>query len=145
MNPSHRTCLQGKVSVESLPALTPPFPPDAPRRKRLSLPQGELASFHDGEPGMRYIAGIVLQPGSVRGNHYHEAKNERLYVVAGELDLVLEDVDTGERETVRLGPGDLACIPPRVAHALRVVQAGYAIEFSPEAFDAADTFRRPLT
>ena len=60
------TWLDGKVTRQKLASLIPPVPPDAPRVKRLMLPQGELAQFHDGEEGMRYVASVELKPGTVR-------------------------------------------------------------------------------
>src|SRR5208283_1863182 len=68
--------LSGKVVKWSLPALEPPFAPDAPALKRLLLPQGELAQVYDAEDAVRYIACLDLLAGTVRGNHYHKAKRE---------------------------------------------------------------------
>ena len=138
------TWLDGKVTRQKLASLIPPVPPDAPRLKRLMLPQGELAQFHDGEEGMRYVASVELKPGTVRGNHYHEKKREWFYMISGELFLIVQDLDSGIREQINLKPGDLVYISPKVAHAFQVQAPGYAVEFSPVAFDAADTYRAPL-
>jgi len=133
--------LNGRVVKRTLPALTPPTAPGAPVLKRLLLPQGELAQFWDGEHPINYIAYIELRPGTVRGNHYHKAKFEHVYVVQGELTLLVEDVQTHERDSVPVQGGELVSIPTMVAHALHVASSGSAVEFSPERFDLVDTYK----
>lgn len=136
--------LSDKVSKQSLPCLTPPTTSDAPMLKRLLLPQGELAQFHDSETPVRYLAMLDLLEGTIRGQHYHLRKEEWVYLGRGELTLVVEDITTKERETIPVRAGDLVHIAPGIAHALRVVETGYAVEFSPLRFDSADTHRYPL-
>lgn len=136
--------LAGKVRKTTLPALTPPTGPDAPSLKRLLLTQGELAQFHDADEPIRYMAYIELREGTVRGNHYHEVKAEFVYLIAGALQLVVEDLATNVRETIPMQAGDLAFISTRVAHALQITKPGHAIEFSSARFDAADTHRHTL-
>src|SRR5207244_1538986 len=104
----------------------------------LLLPQGELAQFYDAEQGVRYLAFIELRSGSVRGNHYHRVKEEWVYIIAGELALIVEDISTRARESLPLGAGDLVFIPTGIAHALQVQQTGQAIEFSVARFDPLD-------
>ncbi len=108
------------------------------------LPQGELAQFYDGDEGIRYIAQIELQSGSVRGNHYHKAKCEWVYMMSGEVTLIVEDLESNRRETMQLISGDLAFIQTGVVHALQVTKSGQAIEFSIARFDPADIYRHKL-
>lgn len=138
----HQAFLGGRVRKIILPTLT--APPDSPLSgiKRLLLEQGELAQFYDGEEGMHYLAAIELRPDTFRGNHYHRSKIEWLYVIQGQLVLQVMDVDDGKRDSLLLGPGELAVIPTRIAHALHARAAGYAIEFSPTRFEPADTYRQ---
>jgi uncharacterized cupin superfamily protein len=89
---------------------------------------------------MQYVAYAELRAGAVRGNHYHKIKQEWLYIISGKLSLVLEDIESGLRDTLTLARGDLAFIPTGVAHALHVQESGHAIEFSPSAFDPTDSF-----
>lgn len=112
--------------------------------KRLALAQGELAQFHDADFPVRYIASIELRPGLPRGNHYHRVKREFIYLVQGEIVLRLEDVATRESWEFRLRAGDLAFVDAEIAHVLEPVMAGLGIEFSEEAFDAADTVRHEV-
>ena len=116
----------------------------APAVKRLLLPQGELAQFYDDDEPIRYLAFLELRAGGVRANHYHKIKRELLYMIGGELLLIVEDIDSGERVPLSLQPGDLAAIQPGIAHALQTVVPGQAIEFSTTRFDPADIHRFPL-
>jgi hypothetical protein len=141
----HATFLDGKVLKRTLPALPSASGSDEPRLKRLLLPQGELAQFYDGEEGMRYLAFIGLQTGAARGHHYHKFKQEWLYLIQGELLLLVEDIESKIRESLPLRTGDVALISPNIAHAFRPLQPGQAVEYSPTRFNRADTFPYPLT
>jgi uncharacterized cupin superfamily protein len=121
-----------------------PLGPDAPVLKRLLLPQGELAQFYDAEEGVRYMAFIELLPGQVRGNHYHKVKEELVYVIRGEVLLSVADIDSKAHASLALRAGDLAVIRTGIAHAIRTVEPGQAIEFAIARFDAADIHRFPL-
>jgi len=136
--------LGGKVWKKTLPILTPPFDPSSPTLKRLLLPQGELAQFHDSDEPIRYLAFLELLWGTVRGNHYHQAKDEFLYLIHGNLLVLIEDLDAGVKESVPMFAGELLFLPPRIAHAFQVLEAGQAIEFSSHRFDARDTCRHTL-
>jgi oxalate decarboxylase/phosphoglucose isomerase-like protein (cupin superfamily) len=109
--------------------------------KRLLLPQGELARIYDADEGMRFIAYIELRAGGLRGNHFHKVKQEWVYVIQGEMELLLQEPETNGRETVRMQTGDLALIPTGIAHAIRTIQPGHAVEFSSSRFDPEDSFR----
>ena len=132
--------LAGKVVKCSLPVISGRPGYDAPKLKRLFLPQGELAQVYDSDEGIRYMAVIETHIGSVRGNHYHKVKEERIYVMQGELLVLVEDVQTNERASVPLQTGDLLLIQTGIAHLLRPVASGRAIEFSRAQFNPADTF-----
>jgi quercetin dioxygenase-like cupin family protein len=134
--------LKGKVRVWNLPQVQPG--PNELLQKRVMLPQGELAQFYDGEEGMRYIASIELKQGTVRGNHYHKIKREYVYILSGRVSFVSLDLETDAREEIELAGGSLAFIEPGIVHALDVKENGLAVEFSPNRFDASDTYREKL-
>jgi uncharacterized RmlC-like cupin family protein len=117
---------------------------NAPRLKRLMLAQGELAQIYDGEEGIRYLAYAELRPGAVRGNHYHETKEECFYVIHGEILMVVEDIASKERASFPVVSGELVLLPVRIAHAFRSLSAGQGIEWSPTRFDPADSFTYSL-
>lgn len=138
------TYFGGRVLKCSLPVFQGAPPADALGPKRLALPQGELANFHDSQEGIRYIASLELRPGTVRGNHWHEIKQEQLYILSGSLLLVVRERESGEREEIQLRPGDLVLIQPGIAHAMKTLEPGYGIEFSRNKFDPADVQRLAL-
>jgi mannose-6-phosphate isomerase-like protein (cupin superfamily) len=141
---SETRLLDGKVTKRTLPLVQPSSAPDSRTLKRLLLPQGELAQFYDGDEGIRYIAQIELQAGSVRGNHYHKVKQEWVYIMSGEVTLVVENLESKARESTLLTVGDLVFIQTGVVHALQVTKSGQAIEFSTSRFDPADIYRHKL-
>ena len=132
--------LRGKVLKRTLPVVPSPAPAGAPANRRFFLPQGELAQIYDGDEPIRYIAFVELRAGGVRGNHYHKFKEEFVYVIQGELELVVEELTSKTRARVWLQTGDLAVIQTGIAHALRTVTPGHAIEFSKTRFDAGDSY-----
>lgn len=136
--------LDRRVIKRSLPRIHPPVPTDAPELKRLMFPQGELAQFHDGRESIHYLAYVELVSGTTRGNHYHKSKRELIYVIAGGLNVVAEDIASRCRVTVPLELGDLVLIETEVAHALQVTRTGHAFEFSSARFDPADSYRYTL-
>jgi hypothetical protein len=135
--------LNGKVLKWCLPVIQGSPRLDAPRLKRLALPQGELAHFSDGE-NIEYIAFVELRAGGTRGNHFHQKKAEAVYVIRGEMVLIVQDTQTGQRDSLTLKTGDLAVVSTRIAHAYQTTKPGDAVEFSKARFDAADVYRFPL-
>ena len=141
---SESTFLNNRVIKRTLAVFNGRPTPDAPPLKRLLLAQGELAQVYDDAQGIRYLAFVELRNGAVRGNHYHHVKDEVLYVIQGEILLVVEDLISKERASLSLKTGDLAVIPVRIAHGFRTISAGQAIEWSTNRFDPADTCAYPL-
>jgi mannose-6-phosphate isomerase-like protein (cupin superfamily) len=136
--------LSGKVTRYTLPVFENAPGANLPNLKRLLLPQGELAQIHNSPDPIRYLAAFEVRAGGVRGNHYHKHKRESVYLISGEFNLVLEELETGERDTLSVVAGDLVFISPGVAHALKTVHPGLALEFAPEPLDPADTHRHAL-
>jgi uncharacterized RmlC-like cupin family protein len=138
------TYLEGKVLKRSLPVFQSPPTAEVSGPKRLLLAQGELANFHDGEEGIRYIAFIELRPRAIRGNHFRRVKEEQVYLLSGEVLLVVQDGEAGTPVSVPLRPGDLVWIATGIAHAFKPTEAGEAVEFSTSRFDPADVQRFKL-
>jgi quercetin dioxygenase-like cupin family protein len=136
------TLLKGKVKIWGLPQVQPG--PNDLLLKRVMLPQGELAQFYDNDEGVRYIASIELQAGTARGNHYHKIKREYVYIISGKLRLVVQELGAAGKEEIDLQAGNLVFIQPAIVHALDVKESGLAVEFSPNRFDPADTYREKL-
>lgn len=119
-------------------------PVESPMAKRLRLPQGELAQIHSAPDPIRYLAAIELREGGVRGNHYHLAKRESIYLLSGALTVLVERRDTRERVALEMVAGDRIYIAPGIAHALRIGAAGWAVEYAPDPLDVSDVHRYPL-
>jgi hypothetical protein len=133
----------GKVSVRPLLVTDQP----AGRSEvvaRLLSPGGELAVLADGVAAIRHLSYVELRERKTRGNHYHKLRHESFYLIAGEVELHLQDFATGERAQLSMRPGDLARIDPEIVHTFLPRTAGHALEFAPESFDAADVFRVAL-
>ncbi len=140
MSESEISLLNGRVTKRSLLSVTGAPPPGAPELKRLMLRQGELAHFWNGAEPIRYIAYLELRPDTVRGNHYHLRKRELVYVITGEITVLVEDATSRNRETLLLRTGDLGFIDTRIAHRYQITSPGHAIEFSSATFDPTDLY-----
>jgi quercetin dioxygenase-like cupin family protein len=139
MDVIHERAIFGrKVLKRSLPVFHGPPPAGTSGPKRLILPQGELANFYDADEGLRYGALIEMRVGSIRGNHVHRVKEELIYVISGRLELVVQQMPEGERVALELVAGDLAFIATGIAHAIKPLESGLAMEFSKARFDPAD-------
>ena len=80
----------------------------------------------------------------MRGNHFHRVKQEYIYLISGEVLLVVQDGEPGTPVLINLQPGDLVMIATGVAHALKPIHRGQAIEFSTSRFDPTDVQRFKL-
>lgn len=136
--------LNGKVKKRTLPQVHGRPGPDAPVLKRLSLPQGDLAQFWDGEHPIRYMAFVELLANTLRGNHFHRRKHEFVYIISGEVEVSVAEQNGNSRQTFRATKGDVISIEPGVAHVYRVIAGGSAIEFAPTSFNSQDTFPQTL-
>jgi mannose-6-phosphate isomerase-like protein (cupin superfamily) len=134
-----RRVLGGKVAVQKL------LVTDQPQNRaevlaRLLSPKGEFVVLCDGALEIRHLGCLELRPDVARGNHFHKLRNERFYLIAGELDLAVEDSQTGQKEIATLRAGEMAFIPPFVAHVFLPRIPGLALEFAAETFDPADVY-----
>jgi quercetin dioxygenase-like cupin family protein len=139
MDVIHERAIFGrKVLKRSLPVFHGPPPAGTLGPKRLILPQGELANFYDADEGLRYGALVEMRVGSIRGNHVHRVKEELIYVISGRLELVVQQMPEGERAALELVAGDLVFIATGIAHAIKPLESGLAMEFSKVRFDPTD-------
>jgi oxalate decarboxylase/phosphoglucose isomerase-like protein (cupin superfamily) len=111
---------------------------------RLLSPNGELAVLSAENAVIRHLGYLELKQGVARGHHYHKLRHESFYMISGEVNMLLEFLETGEKISVQIFPGDLVIINPGVAHAFLPTQEGKALEFASEPFDAADIYRHAI-
>lgn len=130
--------LNGKVSVETLPIANSV---NQNGLKRLLLDRGELAQFYNSSEPIHLIAYIEFPDGSIRGGHYHPIREEKIYIIRGEMILAVEDIETKEHDSCNISEGDILSISPNIAHAIKTIKAGHAIEFSSKTFNPEDTIK----
>ena len=80
------------------------------------------------------------KPDQERGHHCHERRIERIYVLTGELELLLKDIESSDSEKVIIKAGNRVTISPRIAHAYRSLMYSQVLEYSPEPYDSTDTY-----
>jgi dTDP-4-dehydrorhamnose 3,5-epimerase-like enzyme len=126
-------------------AIIKPLPLSGPDdgERRLFSPKGEMAQIlNRAQESFRHLVYWDLNStvtGAERGHHYHRRKTENFYVIAGELDLLLEDPETGAREMARLTSGCRLTIKPGLAHAFRSRVYAQVLEYASDPYDPADT------
>ena len=86
----------------------------------------------------------------VRGNHYHKLTEEWFGVIFGSLQVVLEDVNTKERQTFELHSHESEFIRLRIgkeiAHAFKCLSgAAILVDYANRQYDPASTDRFPYT
>lgn len=99
-----------------------------------------------GQPNWGLVYLFSVNPGVIRGNHYHQHKNEWFFIAQGQVELVLGDREASEQTTLLLSEEqpEVVFIPAGVAHAVRNTRSTTAVviayidqEFDP---DNPDTF-----
>ncbi len=101
--------------------------------RRDELPEGKK------EFGQVYI--VNMKPKSVKGNHYHQSKNEWIVCIEGNVKVTLKDVKSGETADVEMSADDKPLkrlfIGPGTAHAVANIGDCNAkiVEYSSEQFE----------
>ena len=128
-----------KIRIDELP-VTKEFL----REKRLLQDRGELALISDGQP-FKHLGYFSLKSGDghFRGGHYHKVKTEHFYVISGELEISLLDLDTNEKTTIRLHSGHRVEIRPMCAHRFVAIEHAQVIEYYDALYDPEDDHRYP--
>lgn len=128
-----------KVVIEELPTGG-----EDHEERRLFSARGEMAQILNREAEifkhLVYWDLDTAKSGEERGHHYHKRATENYYILAGVADILLEDLETGERQIVTVKAGTRIHIDPGVAHAYRTRTYSQVLEWSPEPYDPSDTF-----
>lgn len=88
----------------------------------------------------------TINTGQIKGNHYHKRKKEWYTVVRGNITVHLLDVESGEKEEVKISADEpsLLQINPGVSHAITndSDEEAWIIAYISESFnpDDPDTF-----
>lgn len=97
-------------------------------RKKYSRDDGWLTELlsasHDDVPFTNihsYL--VIIKPNKYRAMHYHKVKEEWLALTSGKIKLVLEDIQTKEKEFFILDEDskvyDILYIPPNIGHVVK--------------------------
>jgi mannose-6-phosphate isomerase-like protein (cupin superfamily) len=99
--------------------------------RKVAKPWGHELIFAEND---RYAGKILhLEPGHCLSLQYHERKDETLFVLSGEVTLLL-DVD-GSLKEIRMASGDVQRIRPGIRHRLSAEQPADLIEVSSPELD----------
>lgn len=133
-----KTLFNERVKIETLSSIISPVGQVASGPKRLFLEKGELAEIYDREEPIKHIAYVEFVSGKTRGGHYHN-RSEYFYIIRGEMEFELIDVNTKVAEKAVVKEGDLISLSPKIAHRVKTIKAGHVIEFSESRFRTEDT------
>ena len=125
--------LKNRVIIDPLP-LTGDNQPE----RRLFSSKGKMAQILN-RAAETYRHLDSTKSGEERGHHYHEKKTENFYVLTGEFDLLVHNLETGRKKIYLVKAGDRLQIAPRIAHAFRSKTYSQALEYSSEPYDPTDT------
>ena len=130
--------LETKVVVEKLPVGG-----NDNLERRIFSEKGEMAQIlnrtDEAFKNLVYWELDSARTGQERGHHYHERSTERFYVLTGELELSLKDIETLASKRLKVKAGNRVIISPRVAHAFRSLMYSQVLEYSPDPYDPTDT------
>ena len=130
--------LETKVIIEDLPV-----DGDNNLERRIFSGKGEMVQIlnrpNEAFKHLVYWELDSTKSGQERGHPYHERKIEHYYVITGELELSLKELESSVSKKLVLKPGNRLAISPRVAHASRSLAYSQVLEYSPEPYDPSDT------
>ena len=81
----------------------------------------------------------LTKKGYVRGGHFHRITKECFYILDGEVELQVNNVQTGEQSTYRFQKGDSFIIEPYENHTLTALSDTLMIALLSKQFRPEDT------
>ncbi len=72
---------------------------------------------------------VTFCKGAIRGNHVHKHTVQYNYLLRGSIELVTQIAD-GQRQSMVLGPGELAAVGEMEQHALRALEDSELLVFT---------------
>ena len=134
MKQSH---FDGRLVIEEIQTVGRPFDPESLNLYRSSDERGEFCVFLRDE-AVTFAECIEIKRGGARGNHFHTATSEVLYVAAGRLLITAECVDSRARLDVVLEKGARVSIKPGIAHAFHALEESLIVSLVPSGNSLAD-------
>lgn len=79
-----------------------------------------------------HVAVINSKKGALRGDHYHKATTQHMYVTKGSLKYYYKEATdpTGKVKNVKVKEGEMVTTPPFELHALEILEDNQFIVFS---------------
>jgi len=64
---------------------------------------------------------VSMNPGAVRGNHYHKKQEEKIWIIGGPCFITAKNREEGEIEEIEVSPGNetILTIIPGITHAIK--------------------------
>lgn len=95
----------------------------SPYIKKLDDRGGFWGITQEGWAEVNFIETAAQQ---VRGNHYHKETRELFFIISGEIEIVIDDLRSGEHVEMTVGKGDVFIIEPYELHTFRTrTKAGW--------------------
>jgi mannose-6-phosphate isomerase-like protein (cupin superfamily) len=80
----------------------------------------------------------------VRGNHYHKETRELFFIISGEIEVMIDNLLSGEHLEMLIGEGDVFIIEPYELHTFRTRTAARWINMLSRPLDQRNPdFHRP--
>ncbi len=131
--------LERKVIIEELP-----IEGNDSNERRIFSEKGEMAQIlnriDETFKNLVYWELDSTRTSQERGNHYHNKKTERFYVLTGELELSVKELENSSSKKLIVRAGNRLTIAPRVAHVFRSLMYAQVLEYSPDPYDPTDTY-----
>jgi dTDP-4-dehydrorhamnose 3,5-epimerase-like enzyme len=71
------------------------------------------------QEGWAEVNFIETAANQVRGNHYHRETRELFFIVSGEIEVVIDDLNSGKHLELSFRKGDIFIIEPYEVHTFR--------------------------
>ncbi|RMF94774.1 MAG: hypothetical protein D6734_07005 [Candidatus Schekmanbacteria bacterium] len=64
---------------------------------------------------------VSMNPGAIRGNHYHKKQEEKIWIIGGPCLVAAKNKDTDETEETKIPPDNdtILTISPNITHAIK--------------------------
>jgi dTDP-4-dehydrorhamnose 3,5-epimerase-like enzyme len=124
-----------KLTIERLPETK-----EIQGAKRWTEERGEFVQIAYQET-MRHLVVFEVNKGFIRGNHYHERKEEIFYIFKGKIKASFMDMDTLQKEERILEKGDKIRVKPRLGHVFYGLEDTLVTEYSPQVYEQEDNYK----
>lgn len=81
---------------------------------------------------------IETYANQVRGGHYHRQTRELFYIVSGEIEVTVEELETGEKDQFTAKANDIFVIEPMHLHTFRTLSDASWLNMLNPALDPDD-------